>query len=136
MERDLQDRLVEKCAVFGVYTKHSRASQLVYTGLWALQHRGQDASGISSTDGKEIYTHKALGLVASVYQETDVDRLNGYIAIGHNRYSTSGGVEGHIQPITSEQGLLALAHNGTLPIRIELTTFLKSKDIPASQLMK
>lgn len=127
------DRLVEKCAVFGVYTKSHQASQLVYAGLWALQHRGQDSSGISSTDGKDIYTHKAPGLVASVYQEGDLSKLNGHIAIGHNRYATSGGIEGHIQPITSDQNLVALAHNGTLPVRLELTNFLQSKDMPASQ---
>ena len=128
------DRLVEKCAVFGVYTKSHQASQLVYAGLWALQHRGQDSSGISSVGGKDIYTHKAPGLVASVYQEGDLDKLNGHIAIGHNRYATSGGTEGHIQPTTSDQNLIAIAHNGTLPVRLELTTFLQSKDILANQL--
>lgn len=132
-ERDFQDRLVEKCAIFGVYTTNQKASELVYAGLWALQHRGQDSSGISSSDGRQIITHKALGLVASVYQEGDLDKLNGHIAIGHNRYATSGEIEGHIQPITSDN-LVALAHNGTLPIRLELTNFLQSKDIPASQL--
>ncbi len=133
-ERDFQDRLIEKCAVFGVYTRSLKASQLVYAGLWALQHRGQDSSGISSTDGRDIYTHKAPGLVASVYKEQDLDRLNGSIAIGHNRYATSGGIEGHIQPTISEQNLVALAHNGTLPARLDLTAFLQSKDIPVTQL--
>lgn len=133
-ERDFQDRLVEKCAVFGVYTTNQKASELVYAGLWALQHRGQDSSGISSSDGRQIITHKALGLVASVYQEEDLDKLNGYVAMGHNRYATSGGIEEHIQPTTSEQNLIALAHNGTLPVKLELTTFLQSKDIPANQL--
>lgn len=133
LKTNMIDRLVEKCAVFGVYTKNQKASELVYSGLWALQHRGQDSSGISSTDGKDIYTHKAPGLVASVYQEEDLDKLNGHIAIGHNRYATSGGIEGHIQPITSDN-LVALAHNGTLPVRFELTNFLQSKDIPANQL--
>lgn len=133
-ERDFQDRPVEECAVFGVYTKSYKASQLVYAGLWALQHRGQDSSGISSTDGKEIYTYKAPGLVASVYEGLNFDRLNGHIAIGHDRYATSGGIEGHIQPITSDYNLVALAHNGTLPVRLELTNFLQSKDIPANQL--
>lgn len=134
VELGFQDRLVEKCAVFGVYTNSQKASSLVYAGLWTLQHRGQDSSGISSTDGREIYTHKASGLVASAYQEEDLDGLNGHIAIGHNRYATSGGIAGHIQPITSEQNFIALAHNGTLPVRLELTTFLQNKDIPASQL--
>lgn len=133
-ERDFQDRLVEKCAVFGVYTTNQKASELVYAGLWALQHRGQDSSGISSSDGRQIITHKTLGLVASAYQEEDLDKLSGYIAMGHNRYATSGGTEEHIQPTTSEQNLIALAHNGTLPVRLELTTFLQSKEIPANQL--
>ncbi|HLB41901.1 MAG TPA: amidophosphoribosyltransferase [Gammaproteobacteria bacterium] len=131
IERDFQDRLVEKCAVFGVYTKSYKASQLVYAGLWALQHRGQDSSGISSSDGRDIYTHKAPGLVASVYQEGDLDKLDGNIAIGHNRYATSGGIEGHIQPTTSGQNLFALAHNGTLPVRRELVDFLQGKDMPS-----
>lgn len=134
VERDFQDKFVEKCAVFGVYTKNHKASELVYSGLWALQHRGQDSSGISSTDGRDIYTHKAPGLVASVYKERDLDKLNGNIAIGHNRYATSGGIEGHEQPITSGQNLVALGHNGTLPIRIELSNFLQSKKRTCEQL--
>ncbi len=134
IEQSFADRPVEKCAVFGVYTKSQKASQLVYAGLWALQHRGQDSSGISSTDGEEIYTHKALGLVASVYQEGDLDRLNGHISIGHNRYATSGELEGHIQPTTSDQNRIALAHNGTLPVRVELANFLQSKNVQTDQL--
>lgn len=127
MEWNLQDRLMEKCAVFGVYTKSSKASQLIYAGLWALQHRGQDSSGISSADGKEIYIHKASGLVASVYEGFDFNQLSGHIAIGHNRYATSGGIDGHAQPATSARNLFALAHNGTLPVRRELTAFLQDK---------
>lgn len=124
----LQERLVEECAVFGVFTKTNRAPQLVNIGLWALQHRGQDASGISSADGKRIFTHKSPGLVASVYEGVDFNSWEGKIAIGHNRYATSGGIEGHAQPATSENNIFALAHNGTLPVRKELTAFLQEKN--------
>lgn len=109
----------EKCAVFGVYAPglgDAEVARLVHTGLWTLQHRGQESTGISVSDGTTLRTHKGQGLVAHVYNEVSLGNLVGHIAIGHNRYSTSGG-DGlrHSQPVTSAAGLLTLAHNGNLP---------------------
>lgn len=88
---NIMDKLNEKCAVFGIYGPKLEAARLTYFGLYALQHRGQESSGISSTDGKVIRTHKSMGLVAQVYTEEILDTLKGHMAIGHNRYATSGG---------------------------------------------
>ena len=123
------DHLKEKCAVFGVYNCHS-ASREVYFGLYSLQHRGQESSGIASTDGKKIHAHKSLGLVPQVYQEKDFDHLSGEIAIGHNRYSTSGGtLHQHNQPVHKSGDPLALAHNGNLPSTNDLENFLTKNGV-------
>lgn len=128
-KQNSQDRLLEKCAIFGVYTANGRSLQLAHAGLLALQHRGQESSGIVSTESRRIYIRKALGLATSIYHEGDLDNLVGHIAIGHNRYSTLGGSEGHIQPVISDRKLFALGHNGTIPVMINLLTFLRNKDI-------
>lgn len=126
----MKDRLKHKCAVFGVYGKGLEVTQLTYFGLHALQHRGQDSSGISVSNSKEIITRKRQGLVAQVYTKQDFKDLKGFIAIGHNRYSTSGGINNsHIQPVTSKQNILSLAHNGNLPITKPIEDFLSSKKI-------
>jgi predicted glutamine amidotransferase len=106
----------EKCGVFGVHGPGLEAARLVHTGLWTLQHRGQESSGISASDGKVIRTHKGAGLVAHVYDEVTLSRLPGHQAVGHNRYSTSGGAGAmHSQPVTGRENLVVLAHNGNLP---------------------
>lgn len=116
------------CGIFGYVGKQNDAARLVHIGLWALQHRGQDSSGISSSDGKKIRTHKGLGLVAHVYDESILELLKGYIAIGHNRYPTSGGVSViHAQPVSND--VLALAHNGNFPSTIKLEEFLKDQHV-------
>ncbi len=130
-----QDSLQEKCGIFGAYGQGFEAARLAYYGLWALQHRGQESSGISSSDGKVIRTHKGEGLVAHVYKEEDLDWLEGHIAIGHNRYGTSGGTGAiHAQPIVSRDGGVALAHNGNLPSTVLLEKFLHSKRIKTDTL--
>lgn len=117
------DKLGEKCGVFGVFTTKPEAARLVYSGLWALQHRGQESSGIASSDGHKIYRHVSSGLVAHAYDEEALDGLKGHLAIGHNRYSTSGGnLAAHGQPIVDVN--LALAHNGNLPTTLKLEAFL------------
>ncbi len=103
----------EKCGIFGVCGPGLEAARLVHTGLWTLQHRGQESSGISVSDGETIRTHKGPGLVAHVYDEAALSRLAGPMAIGHNRYSTSG----------------ALAHNGNLPDVSRLVAFLENNSI-------
>ncbi len=125
------DVLGEKCGIVGVYgNKDLEASRLVLAGLWALQHRGQESSGISASDGNIIRTHTGSGLVAHVYDEKTLDSLPGYIAIGHNRYSTSGGSTAkHNQPVTNSNNAIALGHNGNLPSVVKLQEFLASKKI-------
>lgn len=124
----------EKCGIFGVYGKGFEAARLVHPGLWALQHRGQESSGIASSDGKKIYLHKGMGLVAHVFAEEDLKKLKGYLAIGHNRYSTSGDSKiEHAQPVIEKipgNGLIALAHNGNLPSTKKLKEFLQQKNVP------
>lgn len=93
---------------------------MAYLGLYALQHRGQESAGISSSDGAQVYTHKARGLVADIFKEETLDRLAGRNAVGHTRYSTAGGnLEGNAQPIVVKyiacaRGAVALCHNGNL----------------------
>ncbi|KKL10417.1 hypothetical protein LCGC14_2556030, partial [marine sediment metagenome] len=108
--------LQEECGVFGVYG-HPEAANLVYLGLYALQHRGQEGAGITSSDGKTLFTEKGVGLVADIFKEKRLKRLPGKLAIGHNRYSTAGGSGlKNVQPIVANffQGSIAIAHNGTL----------------------
>ena len=76
--------LNEKCAVFGIFNAPSMAARQAYFGLFALQHRGQEQTGIVSTDGKKIYHHKGSGLVTQVYNEKDIEKLLGSSAIGHS----------------------------------------------------
>ncbi len=128
--------LKEKCGVFGVYgPAELEASRLAYYGLWALQHRGQESSGIAASDGKRIVDHVKSGLVAQAYQEEDLERLTGHIAIGHNRYSTSGGSrDQHGQPIINKSRTMAFAHNGNLPSTTALEAFLTKHGIEHDEL--
>lgn len=113
----------------------AEAARLTFYGLWALQHRGQESSGIASSDGQRIYRHAAAGLVANVYHEEDLEQLPGSIAIGHNRYSTSGGLkECHTQPYVDHRQPFALAHNGNLPECSKLSAFLDKHHISKDQL--
>ena len=122
--------LNEKCGVFGVYGKNLDVARITFFGLFALQHRGQESSGIAVADGTSIACHKDSGLVAQVYTEVDIEKLKGYIAIGHNRYSTSEGTgPAHAQPVMARDGAIALAHNGNLPSTTALKNFLNDKGI-------
>ncbi|QQS18741.1 amidophosphoribosyltransferase [Candidatus Saccharibacteria bacterium] len=127
----------EKCAVFGVFgASHAvEAARLSFYGLCALQHRGQESSGIASSDGKKLYRHSEAGLVATVFRETDLANLPGYIAIGHNRYSTSGGQDGCFnQPFIDTERGFAFAHNGNIPDCGELESFLSSRNVSTDEL--
>jgi amidophosphoribosyltransferase len=106
------------CGIFGI-ANHSDAAQMTYLGLYALQHRGQESTGISSSDGDQVYTHKSMGYVADVFSKDALNRLKGTNAIGHTRYSTAGdSSEGNAQPIVVKSvrtyGTIALVHNGNL----------------------
>lgn len=121
--------LKEKCAVFGVFSEKAEAARITYFGLFALQHRGQESSGISVSNGRRIKSHKAEGLVSHVYSEPILKKLKGHIAIGHNRYATSGGSNGHTQPVCNKNDVFALAHNGNIPDTTKLIRFLNSKKL-------
>lgn len=112
------DKLHEECGVVGLYTsKPDIASQLIYFGLFALQHRGQESAGIAINTGKKIEFHKDMGLVADVLAPEVVNRYKGDIAIGHVRYSTTGESEKqNAQPLVVryKEGSIGLAHNGNL----------------------
>jgi amidophosphoribosyltransferase len=106
----------EECGVFGIYG-HSEAANLAYLGLYALQHRGQEGAGICSSDGKQLYIEKSMGIVADIFTEKRLRRLPGYMAIGHNRYSTTGASSlKNVQPLVANfsLGSIAIAHNGNL----------------------
>ncbi len=110
------DKFHDECAVFGIYG-HKEAANLAYLGLYALQHRGQEASGIVSNDGEQFHIEKGQGLVADIFSQQALSRLPGTMAIGHNRYSTAGGAGlKNVQPLSVNFafGNLAVAHNGNL----------------------
>src|SRR5690242_20161407 len=112
------DKFHEECALFGIYGTNDAAAHTAL-GLHALQHRGQEASGIVTFDGAHFYNHRAAGLVGDIFgDQTVIKKLKGYSAIGHNRYATTGGSsDRNIQPIFADFdfGGLALAHNGNPP---------------------
>jgi amidophosphoribosyltransferase len=110
------DKLHEECGIVGVYG-HPDAANLVYLGLYALQHRGQEASGIVTYDGKSFYQEKGTGLVADIFNAKKLGGLKGSASIGHNRYSTAGGAGlENVQPlmVNCSQGTIAMGHNGNL----------------------
>ena len=107
----------ESCGVFGVYAPGINVAQTTFFALFALQHRGQESAGIAVTDGNEIKIHTCMGLVSQAFTETNLALLQGYISIGHNRYSTTGSSRPmNAQPIIAKSdGLtIALAHNGNI----------------------
>jgi amidophosphoribosyltransferase len=112
----IKDRPKDECGVCGIFG-HPDAARLTYFGLYALQHRGQESTGIVTSDGSKISQHKAMGLVPEVFTEKILQDLKGHLAVGHVRYSTTGA--SHIlnaQPFTVNHkgGTLAVAHNGNL----------------------
>src|SRR4030095_7158858 len=122
------DKFHEECGVFAIHG-HPEASNLAYLGLYALQHRGQESAGISSTDGREIYTYKSMGHVADIFTPEALSGLPGYLAIGHTRYSTAGDtVLKNAQPFSVDcnKGKIAVAHNGNITNAAELRRELES----------
>lgn len=149
----------EKCAVFGVYGKGLDVSRLAFFGLYALQHRGQESSGMAVSDGEVLTLRKGMGLVPQVFAEEEIAKLKGHIVVAHNRYSTRGGSHvKHAQPMlvagksdlqhptydtggmyagvslcsNPEDEAIALAHNGNLPSTKALEMFLDGSGIDHS----
>ena len=119
----------ESCAVFGIHG-HDEAANLTYLGLYALQHRGQESSGIVASDGERVHSEIGMGHVADIFDEERLSKLGGHMAIGHNRYSTAGqsGIT-NAQPflIDHSRGILALGHNGNLVNAARLRRELEEK---------
>jgi amidophosphoribosyltransferase len=112
-ERGPQD----ECGVFGVWAPGEEVAKLAYYGLYALQHRGQEAAGIATSDGSQMLVYKDMGLVSQVFTEDSLEALTGHLAIGHCRYSTTGSsVWENAQPTfrSTAHGHLALGHNGNI----------------------
>ncbi|NYD38083.1 amidophosphoribosyltransferase [Actinomycetospora corticicola] len=114
----------EECGVFGVWAPGEEVAKLTYFGLFALQHRGQEAAGIAVSDGRQIVVFKDLGLVSQVFDEQTLSSLRGHMAVGHTRYSTTGSSTWeNAQPTfttTSAGTGIALGHNGNLVNTAEL----------------
>ncbi|MGH9945613.1 MAG: amidophosphoribosyltransferase [Pyrinomonadaceae bacterium] len=111
------DKFKEECGIFGIFG-HAEASTLTQLGLFALQHRGQEACGIVSSDDGELLQFRSIGLVADVLNEEVLTKLKGASAIGHTRYSTTGrNTIKEVQPfsVTCQHGDIAVCHNGNLP---------------------
>lgn len=127
---NLDDAFHEECGVFGIFG-HDDAAALTVLGLHALQHRGQEASGIVSYDGQQFSSERHVGLVGDTFSKKSViDRLPGNRAIGHNRYSTTGGAGlRNIQPLFAEfaGGGFAIAHNGNLTNALTLQKQLQTQ---------
>lgn len=124
---DLDGKWRDECGVFGIYMNNpandTDAARTAFYGLYALQHRGQESAGIAVSDGHKIQLHKGMGLVSDVVKPRHIDELKGHIAVGHVRYSTTGGSAlVNAQPLVFHylNGMVALAHNGNLTNTVEL----------------
>ena len=113
----MSDKPKAYCGVIGV-VGHDEAAEMAYLSLYSLQHRGQEAAGIVSTDGERVYSHRGQGLVNDVFSRPEIiQKLRGRMAIGHNRYSTTGSDQKiNVQPVlvNAKDGPIALGHNGNL----------------------
>jgi amidophosphoribosyltransferase len=118
----------DACGVFGVWAPGEEVAKLTYFGLYALQHRGQESAGIAVSNGRQILVYKDMGLVSQVFDEGHLTALQGHLAIGHTRYSTSGAsVWENAQPTfrATATGSLALGHNGNLTNTDELAKLVE-----------
>jgi amidophosphoribosyltransferase len=119
----------EACGVFGVWAPGEQVANLVFYGLYALQHRGQESAGMAVADGRGVLVFKEMGLVSQVFDEPTLATLQGHLAIGHTRYSTTGGSRWeNAQPAfktNAAGGGIALAHNGNLTNTAALAEWLR-----------
>jgi amidophosphoribosyltransferase len=112
-----KEALHDQCGVFGIYAPGEDVAKITYFALLSLQHRGQESAGIAVSDGKKLRSIRNLGLVTSVFNENNLSKLKGYIAIGHNRYSTTGSnTYENIQPVilATRYHVFAVSHNGNI----------------------
>ena len=126
----------DACGVFGVWAPGEEVAKLSFFGLYALQHRGQESAGIAVSDGHNITVYKDMGLVSQVFTEASLESLQGHIAIGHTRYSTTGSsCWDNAQPTfrATATGHLALAHNGNLTNTHELSRRLRELSVDESE---
>jgi amidophosphoribosyltransferase len=127
------DKPEESCGVFGVYAPGEEVGRLIYFGLHALQHRGQESAGIAVADGHSLTLRKELGLVPQAFKEADLATLDGHLGIGHTRYSTTGSSTSweNAQPMLSSIGpnTIALAHNGNLVNTMELRDRMRASGV-------
>ncbi|MDO9028222.1 MAG: amidophosphoribosyltransferase [Candidatus Roizmanbacteria bacterium] len=117
------DSLKDKCGIFGIYGKGEDVARISFFGLYSLQHRGQEGAGITVTDGENLKSVKGLGLVSSVFDEKKINSLKGFAAIGHTRYSTTGGNKlCNVQPVVLnlKDKVFALSHNGNIINAVDL----------------
>ncbi|MDX1993003.1 MAG: amidophosphoribosyltransferase [bacterium] len=129
------DRPHEECGIFGIFAPGREVARLTFFALYALQHRGQESAGIVTSDGQMAYIHKAMGLVSQVFNEDNLHPLEGHLAIGHNRYSTTGG--SHLRNaspylIETIDGPLGVAHNGNLTNSLQLRQMLLRRGVGLS----
>ncbi len=125
----------EECGIIGVFAPEEDVARMAFFGLYALQHRGQEAAGIAVADGHAIHLHKGLGLVSQVFNPQNLQPLQGHYAIGHTRYSTTGSSAiRNAQPflIETQHGPLAVAHNGNLVNASELRQMLLRRGVGLS----
>ena len=121
----------DQCGVFGVWAPGEEVAKLTFFGLYSLQHRGQESAGIATSNGKKILVYKDMGLVSQVFSESALESLVGHIAVGHNRYSTTGASSWrNAQPTLGRtaSGTVALAHNGNLTNTADLIEMLREQN--------
>lgn len=129
MNLEHDDKPREECGIVGVFG-HPEAAKLAYLALYSLQHRGQESAGIISSDGKKTHIHRGKGLVSEVFSQPVLDSLEGNMAIGHVRYSTTGSSTlQNVAPLVANYraGQMAVAHNGNLTNAAELRTELEGR---------
>lgn len=120
----------DQCGVFGVWAPGEEVAKLTFFGLYSLQHRGQESAGIATSNGEKILVYKDMGLVSQVFSESALESLVGHIAVGHNRYSTTGASSWrNAQPTLgrTSSGTVALAHNGNLTNTSDLLELLSKR---------
>ncbi|MEW5868040.1 MAG: amidophosphoribosyltransferase [Chloroflexota bacterium] len=130
-----EDRRREACGIIGICAPSEDVARMAFFGLYALQHRGQEAAGIAVSDGARVRLHKDVGLVSQIFNPQNLNPLQGCFAIGHTRYSTTGSSsERNAQPflIETQHGPLAVAHNGNLVNTAELRQDLLQRGVGLS----